>query len=72
MEQRELVEWRRQCKRQLRRSLRHRLDFGFVYTHKPALDDSRSRAFDTMEAYRKWCDRRLPAYLGYRSFRKGS
>ena len=58
--------WRAQCRRQLKRSLKDRLDYGFVYTYKPVMDDAPSRVFDTMEEYRKWCSDNLPEYLGYK------
>lgn len=58
--------WRQQCERQLRRTVRDRMDYGFVYTYKPVLDDAAVRVFDTMEEYREWCHRNLPRYLGYR------
>jgi len=29
------------------------------------LDDAPFRAFDTMAEYREWCERNLPAWLGY-------
>ena len=43
-----------------------RIKYGFAWVHKPVLDDGPSRAFDTMAEYRRWCDKHLPAYLGYR------
>lgn len=62
----EIQEWRNQCKRQLKRTLRERLDFGFVYTYKPVLDDASFRIFDSVQEYRKWCSKNLPSYLGYK------
>ena len=62
----EKKEWLAQCRRQLKRSLRERIDYGFIYTYKPVLDDAPVRIFDTIAEYRKWCERALPAYLGYR------
>lgn len=70
--EREIMEWRSQCRRQRKRSLQERLDYGFVYTYKPVLDDAPSRVFNTMGAYRKWCQRKLPVYLGYRLAKGGS
>jgi hypothetical protein len=29
------------------------------------LDDAPFRAFDSMAAYREWCARHLPSWLGY-------
>jgi hypothetical protein len=42
------------------------MNFGFVYTYKPILDDAPSRAFHSIVEYRRWCHQNLPAYLGYR------
>lgn len=61
----EMREWRDKCRRQLKRTLRQRMDYGFVYTYKRVLDDATSRVFDTMAEYRKWCKNKLPHYLGY-------
>lgn len=49
----------------LRRPLRQRLDYSFIKTHKPVLDDAAWRSFDTMEEYRRWCRDELPPWLGY-------
>lgn len=62
----EMESWRQQCERQLKRTLAQRLDFGFVYTYKPVLDDASTRIFDTMAEYRNWSHQNLPRYLGYR------
>lgn len=48
-----------------RRTLQQRLDYCFIHTHKPVLDDAAWRSFDTMEDYRRWCREHLPAWLGY-------
>ena len=58
--------WRAQCRRQLKRSLKDRMDYGFVYTYKPVMNDAPSHVFYTMEEYRKWCSDNLPEYLGYK------
>jgi len=47
------------------RPLATRLRYAFVKTHKPVMDDEPFRAFETMEAYRRWCEARLPDWLGY-------
>ena len=65
MKKDEIREWRDKCRRQLKRTLKQRMDYGFVYTYKPVLDDVSSRVFDTMAEYRKWCRNKLPRYLGY-------
>jgi len=58
-------EWLRDFEASLRRSLRDRLDYSFIHTYKPVLDDAPYRTFETMEEYRRWCRENLPAWLGY-------
>ena len=45
--------------------LRQRFRYAFIRTYKPVMDDARFRAWDTMADYRAWCERELPAWLGY-------
>jgi hypothetical protein len=59
-------EWREQCRRQLDRDVMTRIKYGFCHVHKPVLDDAPFRAFATLAEYREWCEKNLPAYLGYR------
>jgi hypothetical protein len=59
------AEWTRDFEAAARRSLKQRLDYGFVKTAKPVLDDARFRSFATMEEYRRWCENNLPSWLGY-------
>ncbi|MBI5359610.1 MAG: hypothetical protein HZA48_03410 [Planctomycetes bacterium] len=66
MRKTEMKEWNAQCMRQIKRPLRDRIDFGFNWVYKPVLDDAESRIFNTMAEYRKWCEQKLPSYLGYR------
>ena len=47
------------------RTLQQRLDYCFIHTHKPVLDDAPWRSFETMDDYRRWCRESLPAWLGY-------
>ena len=47
------------------RSLQQRMRYAFVRTYKPVLDDASFRAFETMEEYRRWCENKLPDWLGY-------
>ena len=47
------------------RPLAQRWRYAFLKTYKPILDDSHFRAFETMEDYRRWCERSLPPWLGY-------
>lgn len=48
-----------------RRPLEVRMRYAFIRTYKPVLDDASYRAFDTTAEYRDWCERSLPAWLGY-------
>ena len=48
-----------------RRPLPVRMRYAFIHTDKPGLTEKRVRAFDTMAAYRDWCERHLPSWLGY-------
>ena len=58
--------FRDQCRRQMARPLEMRIKYGFFCTYKPVLDDAPWRAFDSMAAYRQWCEASLPEYLGYK------
>ena len=58
-------EWRAEFEAAARRPLRTRFRYAFVHTYKPVLDDAPYRSFDTTAAYREWCARHLPAWLGY-------
>ena len=62
MEQDELEDFRRQCERNLQRTVEERMRYGFCYVYKPVLDDAPWRS---TAAYRKWCRDNLPKYLGY-------
>ena len=48
------------------RPLSLRIKYGFYPMYKPVLDDAPWRSFDSMEAYRAWCEANLPEYLGYK------
>lgn len=61
----ERAEWIRDFEAAARRTLKQRLDYAFVKTYKPVMDDAPYRTFDTMEEYRRWCEESLPAWLGY-------
>jgi len=58
-------EWIRDFEAAARRSLKQRMDYSFIRTYKPVLDDEGFRAFQTMEDYRRWCESCLPSWLGY-------
>ena len=60
-----LRQWREQCRRQLQRPIQERMLFGFCRTPKPVLDAAPYRIFDSMQAYREWCETHLPKWLGY-------
>ena len=64
-DERQRREWEADFEAASRRSLRTRLRYAFVHTHKPVLDDASFRAFDTMAQYREWCAQELPDWLGY-------
>ncbi|MDI6641934.1 MAG: hypothetical protein QME68_06470 [Elusimicrobiota bacterium] len=49
-----------------RRSLKERLNYSFIHTYKPVLDDPPYfRSFRTISEYRRWAEKKLPAWLGY-------
>lgn len=58
-------EWLEDFKAAARRSLKERMEYAFIHTYKPVLDDEPFRSFDTVEDYRKWCENNLPSWLGY-------
>jgi hypothetical protein len=49
----------------LRRSVAERVQRGFIKTYKPVMDDAPSRVFESLQAYRRWCEHTLPRWLGY-------
>jgi hypothetical protein len=59
------AEWLEDFEAMAKRPLETRLNYAFIRTYKPVLDDVLYRAFDTMEEYRRWCDEALPDWLGY-------
>lgn len=61
----ELAEWRSDFEAASRRDLETRFRYSFIHTYKPVLDDASFRAFETMADYRAWCEKNLPAWLGY-------
>ena len=50
-----------------KRPLKTRMRYAFLRTYKPVMDDARYRSFDTMAEYRRWCNEKLPEWLGYRT-----
>ena len=65
MEQAVPREWIEDFEAAAGRSLRDRMRYAFIRTYKPVLDDANFRSFETMEAYRQWCEAELPDWLGY-------
>ena len=61
----EAEEWERDFAAAASRPLEVRLRYAFIHTHKPVLDDSPFRCFETMREYRNWCEANLPDWLGY-------
>ena len=60
-------EWEAEFEAAARRPLPQRFKYAFIHTYKPVLDDAPYRSFDTLEAYRAWCNQNLPSWLGYDS-----
>ncbi|MEP6911552.1 MAG: hypothetical protein ABI923_02290 [bacterium] len=58
-------EWLDEFEAAARRPLQIRLNYSFIKTYKPVMDDASFRSFDTMEDYRRWCEEKLPRWLGY-------
>ena len=61
----QVEEWIADFEAAAQRPLRNRMDYAFIHTYKPVLDDAPFRAFETMEEYRAWCEANLPSWLGY-------
>ena len=60
-------EWRAEFAAAAKRPLATRLEYAFIRTHRPVLDDEPYRTFATTAEYRAWCDTHLPRFLGYAS-----
>ena len=49
----------------LKRSLKQRMEYSFIWTYKPVIDDGPGfRAFNKLSDYKKWLQK-LPGFLGY-------
>ncbi len=59
------ADWLAEFEAAARRPLETRLRYAFIRTYKPVLDDAPYRSFDSMAAYRRWCEENLPSWLGY-------
>ena len=49
----------------LKRRVSERIQRGVIKTYKPVMDDAPYRIFNRMQDYTKWCETRLPVWLGY-------
>lgn len=58
-------DWIAEFEAAARRPLATRMRYAFIKTHKPVLDEARFRSFESMAAYRGWCEENLPDWLGY-------
>ena len=58
-------EWEAEFEAAAKRPLEQRLEYAFVHTYKPVLDDQPYRSFESMKEYREWCSKNLPDWLGY-------
>ena len=58
-------EWLEEFKAARRRTLSVHFDNSFIHTYKPVLDDAAYRSFNSMKEYRRWCEKKLPHWLGY-------
>ncbi len=59
------ADWLDEFEAAARRPLATRMRYSFISTYKPGLDDATYRSFDTLEEYRRWCEKNLPTWLGY-------
>ena len=46
-------EWLEEFEAAAQRPLKTRLDYSFIKTYKPVMDDAEFRSFETMEDYRR-------------------
>ena len=58
-------DWIRDFEAAAQRPLEQRLRYAFIWTYKPVLDDEPYRSFDTLAEYRRWCEEKVPSWLGY-------
>lgn len=56
----ELADFRRQCERQLRRSVPDRIRFGFFRNPDPVREAGLNRSFSSMREYRRFCAQSYP------------
>ena len=58
-------EWLAEFEAAAGRDLRTRFRYAFIRTYRPVLDDATYRSFESMDEYRRWCEKHLPDWLGY-------
>jgi len=49
----------------LSRTIKERIELGFIPMKIPILDEAPYRIFDSMDEYQKWATENLPKWLGY-------
>lgn len=47
------------------RGLEQRIDYSFIKTYRPVIDDVAFRSWATTADYRRWCEENVPAWLGF-------
>jgi hypothetical protein len=65
-DEQEMERFREQCRRQMARPIEERIKYGFYRIYRPVMDDAPWRSFESMQAYRDWCEANLPEYLGHK------
>jgi len=58
-------EWLKEFEAARKRPFSVHINNSFIHTYKPVLDDAPYRSFRSMKDYRRWCEKKLPKWLGY-------
>jgi hypothetical protein len=58
--------WHAEFEASAKRSLETRLNYAFIKTYKPVLDDEPYRSFASTAEYREWCEEHLPELLSFK------
>ncbi|MCA9240916.1 MAG: hypothetical protein KDA37_11985 [Planctomycetales bacterium] len=58
-------DWLAEFQAAAKRPLSQRMNYAFIKTYKPVLDDSPYRSVETMAEYRDRCEKNLPSWLRY-------
>lgn len=61
----ERKQWKFDFEDGLSRTVRERIELGFIPMRIPIIDKKPYRIFDTMQEYRRWANKSLPKWLGY-------